>query len=413
METKNQIQKTETKSNRFGWLYDLRTIPIENKQFELIVTKYLFYISRKNNGIIYLLISQAFKYNNTSLSTSLYPTYLYKSNVESEIKALQTNEHFEEKSIFDVFEKYSQNVNKDLNLNSKLSNILTHLAMKIIKISSLEIENDLTDINYFFKIKDNTTLFNNKCILAKSNTYFTSTFLFQSLYSNEDTEKVLEKLNQHSDFDKNNNCLLKSRSLIRGLSSIKLKTSPIERMNSEKYQSITKSRIFHKHEVEKLKEKLKTQLNGIFVCQDMFDKSKIKVVDEKNEKVEEKSVSESNMSTINTKIDSSLKDNQMIIDNNKRISFKTTSNAYVSINKGRGIGNIIEKEEWAELENKSFYSGDIKNKYPNGFGKEYRCDGLIYDGMFMNGKWHGVGVITNENLDSNTAEYINGRLCGI
>ena len=70
-------------------------------------------------------------------------------------------------------------------------------------------------------------------------------------------------------------------------------------------------------------------------------------------------------------------------------------------------------EEWGELSNKSFYSGLIKNLKPHGKGKEYRSDNKIYDGTFRNGKWHGVGILTDENLDSTECEYVNGRVTGI
>jgi hypothetical protein len=70
-------------------------------------------------------------------------------------------------------------------------------------------------------------------------------------------------------------------------------------------------------------------------------------------------------------------------------------------------------ETWCVLENGSNYSGPVINGMPNGEGQEYRHDGLIYKGNFRNGKWHGIGWITKETLDSFPGEFIDGRICGI
>ena len=70
-------------------------------------------------------------------------------------------------------------------------------------------------------------------------------------------------------------------------------------------------------------------------------------------------------------------------------------------------------ETWAQLENGSDYSGHVINLMPNGYGKEYRKDGIFYSGEFRNGKWNGQGVITNVNLDTFQGEFINGCICGI
>ena len=70
-------------------------------------------------------------------------------------------------------------------------------------------------------------------------------------------------------------------------------------------------------------------------------------------------------------------------------------------------------EELTQLDNNSTYSGAVKDGMPNGLGKEYRQDGSLYHGNFFQGKWHGFGTITNENLDSYSGEYIDGCICGI
>lgn len=71
------------------------------------------------------------------------------------------------------------------------------------------------------------------------------------------------------------------------------------------------------------------------------------------------------------------------------------------------------EETWVELENGSNYSGPVKNGMPHGYGKEYRPDGSLYTGYFYKGKWHGVGTLTNETLDSYLGEFIDGCICGI
>ncbi len=71
------------------------------------------------------------------------------------------------------------------------------------------------------------------------------------------------------------------------------------------------------------------------------------------------------------------------------------------------------EETWAQLDNGSDYSGFVINNMPNGYGKEYRKDGIFYTGDFKNGKWHGLGVITNVNLDTYSGEFVNGCICGI
>lgn len=70
-------------------------------------------------------------------------------------------------------------------------------------------------------------------------------------------------------------------------------------------------------------------------------------------------------------------------------------------------------EEWVELENDSHYSGMVKRNMPHGRGKEYRSDGIIYEGTFYEGKWCGFGTLTNGNLDVVEGEFIDGCICGI
>lgn len=71
------------------------------------------------------------------------------------------------------------------------------------------------------------------------------------------------------------------------------------------------------------------------------------------------------------------------------------------------------EETWSELDNGSNYSGPVKNGMPNGFGKEYRPDGSLYTGYFLDGKWHGAGTITTDTLDTYQGEFIDGCICGI
>ena len=59
------------------------------------------------------------------------------------------------------------------------------------------------------------------------------------------------------------------------------------------------------------------------------------------------------------------------------------------------------------------YSGPVKNGMPHGFGKEYRPDGTLYTGNFFEGKWHGLGTLTFDTLDTISGEFINGCICGI
>ena len=66
------------------------------------------------------------------------------------------------------------------------------------------------------------------------------------------------------------------------------------------------------------------------------------------------------------------------------------------------------------LENGSHYCGEIKDGMPNGLGKEYG-DQYVYEGNFLDGKWHGKGKILkfiSERVEYN-GEFINGYFCGI
>jgi hypothetical protein len=71
------------------------------------------------------------------------------------------------------------------------------------------------------------------------------------------------------------------------------------------------------------------------------------------------------------------------------------------------------EETWIELDNGSNYSGPVKNGMPNGVGKEYRSDGVLYTGSFFEGKWHGFGTLTLVTLDTYSGEFINGCISGI
>lgn len=74
---------------------------------------------------------------------------------------------------------------------------------------------------------------------------------------------------------------------------------------------------------------------------------------------------------------------------------------------------ILTIQEWGELNNKSSYSGCLKENKPSGYGKEFCKDGLIYEGLFRDGKWNGIGIVVNDKLDSNTLEFIDGKTSGI
>ncbi len=365
-----------TNNQRFGWLYDLRSIPIENKQYELIITKYLFYISRKSNGIMYLSFSQSFKYNNTSFLTT-NPIILSKSNMEHEIKSLLNTPESKDTNLFDIFEKYDL-FNPNCSDENKKPKIM-HYLLRLIKLNNLELENELSDLTYFFKNKD-ITKENTKCIIGKSSTYLTSTFLIQSLYDNNDTDKLLRLLKYFN--EDSSKLFYKSRSITKRR-SIK---APSHNKQKDSFESLNK---------KDFTLILKSCLNNLYVCQDMFEEVCISI---------DPKTKNDNTTTKDNSVLSSLSQIQQPQVNN-------TINSYSKVRKRPS--NLIIKEEWAPLSNKSFYSGDIKNNAPNGYGKEYRVDGLIYDGMFMNGKWHGVGTITNENLDTTVGEYINGRICGI
>jgi hypothetical protein len=358
--------KESSLTQRFGWLYDLRTIPTDNKQYQLLVNKYFFYFSRKSNGIIYLSFSQSFKYNNSSLITST-PSIINKTELENEVKQIMSIENYNENMLFDIFEKYNNS-----NYVEGRKSIFNHYCLKLIKLNGLEVENELSEIDYFFKNK-NQTVDDKKCIIAKSNTYLTSTFLIQNLYNSKHTQSLLNTIKYMTNCnDQSKLGILRSRTLTKNM-SVKSRNSFI--LNNTPHNPNSKK-------IEEMNDKLKNKLNSLYFCQNNWEEKKICIKEEnKNDEPN------SNLSTM--------------ITNNNHIS-----------NKYRASSLII-KEEWVELTNTSFYSGDVKNNCPNGFGKEYRSDGLIYDGTFMNGKWHGVGTVTNENLDSTTAEYINGRVCGI
>jgi hypothetical protein len=72
-----------------------------------------------------------------------------------------------------------------------------------------------------------------------------------------------------------------------------------------------------------------------------------------------------------------------------------------------------EEYDWIELDNGSNYSGPVKDGMPNGEGKEYRPDGVVYAGSFFEGKWHGFGTLTLVTLDTYSGEFINGCISGI
>ena len=72
------------------------------------------------------------------------------------------------------------------------------------------------------------------------------------------------------------------------------------------------------------------------------------------------------------------------------------------------------EEEWAEMENGSYYYGTVKNGMPNGFGKEYRNNSIRYTGFFLDGKWHGKGMLEiSTNNEGINGEFIDGYFCGI
>lgn len=70
------------------------------------------------------------------------------------------------------------------------------------------------------------------------------------------------------------------------------------------------------------------------------------------------------------------------------------------------------EEQWGEMENGSHYTGTVKNRMPNGLGKEYRSN-YLYTGYFLEGKWHGKGLITTNVFEDKNGEFIDGYFCGI
>ena len=70
-----------------------------------------------------------------------------------------------------------------------------------------------------------------------------------------------------------------------------------------------------------------------------------------------------------------------------------------------GEGTFI----WA---NGAKYIGEFKNNTMNGFGKEYNEEGeLIYEGNYVNYKFHGHGIFFNNKLKMN-GNWVNGNLNG-
>jgi len=71
-------------------------------------------------------------------------------------------------------------------------------------------------------------------------------------------------------------------------------------------------------------------------------------------------------------------------------------------------------EQFTDLENGNKYSGPTLNGMPNGYGKEY-CVEYLYEGNFLEGKWHGKGVLKKivGNCIKIPGEFIDGYFVGI
>jgi hypothetical protein len=92
---------------------------------------------------------------------------------------------------------------------------------------------------------------------------------------------------------------------------------------------------------------------------------------------------------------------------------KNCSNPTISV--VNYTGNEIEtNEQFTDLENGNKYSGPTLNGMPNGIGKEY-CVEYLYEGNFLEGKWHGKGVLKKivGNCIKIPGEFIDGYFVGI
>lgn len=585
----DDLKNNFNKVKKFGWLYDLKSLPTLNKSYELNITKYLFYISKSNGGAFHLAYASNFSFNNNSLNISVNtPSKITNNLLEDSIQKIIDEDELCDEKLLDIFDNYydsdnfyleviddedkkksidanasnitndsksinnskcqdnndvnikvannlkSTNVSKNINfrkfpkrntLNTSNSNSVFinnnnfnfnkfkdmignstmsyQYLIKVIKLNSLDIEDEISDINYFFKIKEGKN--NNNCIIAKSSYYLTSTFIIQG-FNNEQTEFIFNGLNyllnnkdvNYAD-DKSKNTLNKSKTFNNNysskhlsfnfLQSIKenLKHSNKYMLNeNQKYLNIeeniienikksdkTKSNKYltnidvkisnirltknnninlnlkyntlSNSEIKKIDILTKEKLNNKYFNQDDWFMDYIKLTPIHNKEYnnfnnqirEDNTKHNSNIvkKMSNTRLNIN-KPNKKSIEDKTDITFSNDT-TYASITNSNYVNNIVEKtnnnsninnktrkknkclteyvrqEEWGELENKSHYSGHIKNNLPNGYGKEYRKDGQIYDGTFMNGKWHGLGILTNENLDCTKCEYINGRVVGI
>lgn len=345
-------------SSKFGWAYETKASRTDEKNYELIVSKYMFYIN-STGGFIYLCLSSIVKFSTSSINTSLLPKVIKSTHLENEVEQYLRSKGKAsiENRLLDIFEKYY-----NLNRCEEDSSLTQYFVLKAIKISQLEFESETSKLSYFFNNLDSNY---NTCIIARSSVYLASTFLIQA-QTNDETEKLLNFFKTHNE---------SSKSVKRMQSFTNCINSHAQSVNSSNRNERNKKKL---QETKTLNEKLKTHLENRFCNQDGWEQSKIKLIPIYDTNDSETTQSKSN----NTKSDLDKK-------------------------------SIIGKEEWGELSNKSHYSGCVMNSCPNGIGKEYREDNQIYKGSFVNGKWHGVGILTNEDLDSTIAEYINGRACGI
>lgn len=386
--------------SKFGWLYDLRSITSIEKTYELKITKYFFYIS-SNKAVIHLAYVTSFNLDSSS-SNILVTTKIDSSEVDVKLYSLISTNNLNESKLLDLFEEfYSKNRNpKDLEMPfSTISSELDPYKLKLLKIGSLEIESELSDINFFFKIPDSS---NSKCIIAKSSFYLTSTFIFQGFNGQhlESIYMLLKTLNSAS----NGTSIHRSRTYTL---SNKQKDYILNNA-SESYKKFPDSGFLKEHKESVYYENLlKEKFNGKYFNQNNFDIEKITLNPIHNKTSARNSSKKLPNTNDRDKTEAYSTDSTSASINGVKNPIKLLNGNF------KGESELLRKEEWGELSNKSHYSGHIKNGCPNGFGKEYRKDGQIYDGTFMNGKWHGEGILTNENLDSTVCEYINGRVSGI
>lgn len=362
---------------KFGWIYDIKTIYINTHY--LFISKYLFYISSKGD-LIHLIFSSSYQINQscnsilfidkTSLDNDVNYIYNTSKSMEEKTRNLFINE-----KMMKLFKNYMKN-NKikdfliypnnidDIEDRNKKVPLFSFKNINTIKVCKFNVEDKLLDMNNLFNLKlinESEELFrefksenSNNLILGENLDNSTSSYLIKS-FNNSHTKLLLKFFQEIKNTPTQNN------------------------QDLEIYRNLTNRNLSYYNSIlSKLNHKYTHQIN--------WNKDIFKTSTEKN-----------NQSNNNPKNSNEFK---------KDISIFNSNSYYL-------LANILTKEDWIELSNNSKYSGFVKNSFPHGYGKEYRNDGLIYEGKFMNGKWHGIGILTDDNLDSTVAEYIDGKVSGI